>query len=337
MKAHTYGLVSRVTPVTASVAFLAIFASPESDWLDSFNSAYGSRQVQESDVRLQDGSVVYDLALSTDGRFLATAGGGQVLEVWDLREKKQIAEVRTKRQHTFSVALSENSEIAASGGSAGWVTVIDVKKEQAIKQFRVGNEDVKLVAFDGDSSLIVADQSGAVGRWDARQGKRKDKLASLREDLNAAALSPDGAWLAAGYLDGKLQIVDLREGKIHEAGSLSGNVLDIEFNEDGGRFIASGNQDAAVFDCSENGAALAENYMRPGITCLVLPESGDSNWVVGFGSLDAFVLCRADSDAIESKVDTSDLGVVSASAFSAKARRVVLGAGGGVLMILDLP
>src|SRR5688500_19574532 len=53
---------------------------------------------------------VYDLSLSSDGGFLASAGGDKMVRLWELISQKQVGQIEAHSDGVLGVALNTRSE-----------------------------------------------------------------------------------------------------------------------------------------------------------------------------------------------------------------------------------
>src|SRR5690606_34821834 len=100
--------------------------------------------------------------------------------------------------------------------------------------------------------LLTATASDEVALWDAESGALIARLhpASGRADIPygaPAALSPDGALVAAGDRGGVLRLWDAGSGRlVASARGHAGRVLTVRFSPDGARLVTASQDDTAI-------------------------------------------------------------------------------------------
>jgi WD40 repeat protein len=162
------------------------------------------------------GLQIHDVALSADGRLLASASQEAGTMVWDLTTGERlhaIANDNTGREHpagpldrsaanqVLSLAFSPDGSVLATGDIYG-VRLYGVATGQLMRlihaPFRYGRSALVFSPDGQRLARVAADKTVVV--WDAGSGVR---LFELQTDSNCAAFSRDGRQLAVGFSDGE--------------------------------------------------------------------------------------------------------------------------------------
>jgi WD40 repeat protein len=125
---------------------------------------------------------VLALALSADGRTLASGSEDETIRLWEASTGKPLRTLAGHREAVTALTWQPN----ISGGRA---------------------EDAQRVC------LASGDRAGAVHLWDVRRGAIVRLLARAGAEVLCLAFSPDGKFLAAGREDGVISLWDLMSGK----------------------------------------------------------------------------------------------------------------------------
>jgi WD40 repeat protein len=195
---------------------------------------------------------VYDVAVSADGRTLASAGGDdRTFRVWDARTFKPLGKPFAGFGFAVSVALSADGRTlaAADGGS---VRLFDVRTHRALGPRLIDRRSTPGdVEFSPDGrTLAVGAFDGTIRLWRVGSATRKGRL--LRghkhdELVQGVAFSPDGRTLASAGWDSTVRLWSTRTGR-QLGDALTGHanrVKGVAFSPDG-RTLASGASDRTI-------------------------------------------------------------------------------------------
>ncbi len=124
-----------------------------------------------------------ELALSPNGKLLATASPDGTIKIWDAKTTQLLRTISTDATSLYCVAFSPDGAKIAAGGST-------------------------YIAVPGNAGF-----NGAVSVYDVASGDQIANLPTTRWDITVVAFSPDGTQLVdAGYLHNSSTSLD--EGKI---------------------------------------------------------------------------------------------------------------------------
>ncbi|QDU21856.1 protein kinase domain-containing protein [Urbifossiella limnaea] len=196
------------------------------------------------------------VAVSPDGRRVASAGADGGVIVWDLGDwpaGAALPPVRALTGHAkpvFSVAFAPDGAHLASASGDGDVRVWDAATGAAVRRLKVEKPLAGDVAYSGDGKLLLAgDADGGVLVWDASTGEPQPPLRSHNLAVGAVAAGPDNRFVAsAGAEDGRVGIADRRSlRRLQTLGPAKPSRADVRvaFAADG-RTLAYGGWDGTV-------------------------------------------------------------------------------------------
>jgi WD40 repeat protein len=216
-----------------------------------------SRQVQLWDVQNPDNprlvktldahrAEVNDLALSTDGTLLATAGSDWLVRLWDSKS----GQLRfTFRQHAESVKVvrfAPDGTLIASGGHDHRALVWKLDGT-VLARVPHPRQHVGALDFTPDSkSLVSAAPDGLILIHEARTGKSIRRLVGHYGGVTGVACWPRGGRIASSSWDGSVRLWDINLGdeppvlRPHR-----GTVRAVDFSRDG-QFATAGSDSCIV-------------------------------------------------------------------------------------------
>ncbi|MCQ0012869.1 WD40 repeat domain-containing protein [Actinomadura madurae] len=237
--------------------------------------------------------VLQSVAVSADGRTLATGGADRAVRLWNIAERGRPAPIGEPlsghRDTVYGVAISPDGRTVADGGGGG--TVMLRRIGGASRALTGPRSTVYAVAFGPDGrTLVAASADGTVRSWDPARPEAGGRI--LLEGgaaAHTAAFGPDGTTLAAGFEDGTVRLVDMvrREPAGEPLNAGSKTVFAVAFSPDG-RTLAAGNADGNVRLWRVSGARAVPSGE---------PLTGPKGWVNGVAfAPDGRSLAAASSD-----------------------------------------
>lgn len=166
---------------------------------------------------------VLGLALSGDGKWLATAGADRVMKRWDAEDHRLAGVYEGHTNQVLSVVFEPTGTRIATAGADREVKVWDREtreqdavlgdKRQVFTALAWGKDGVSLVGVtDRGAGSAFSEIKKHTGEQRSDTGKVK-VLEKVTSALQTVAVSPDGALAAAGGGDGRLHVWTLKDGK----------------------------------------------------------------------------------------------------------------------------
>ncbi len=166
---------------------------------------------------------VLGLALSGDGKWLATAGADRVMKRWGAEDHGLAGVYEGHTNQVLSVVFEPTGTRIATAGADREVKVWDREtreqdavlgdKRQVFTALAWGKDGVSLVGVtDRGAGSAFSEIKKHTGEQRSDTGKVK-VLEKVTSALQSVAISPDGATAAAGGEDGRLHVWTLKDGK----------------------------------------------------------------------------------------------------------------------------
>ena len=217
--------IDPTNPMTArQLAVAAWRVSPTDQAASSMTNLLAEQQL--NGILPADPSEVNDLAISPDGRLLASADSDGTVRIWNLATGQ--AHGPSLKADTAldggvnGVAFSPNGKILASADADGtirlWDPITGQPLGKPIQVDGIGSSGVNGVAFSPNGKMLAsADSDGTIRLWDPVTSQPLG--AAIVADLgspngvNGVAFSPNGKMLASADGDGKVRLWDPATGQ----------------------------------------------------------------------------------------------------------------------------
>jgi WD40 repeat protein len=242
------------------------------------------KKVREGEIRVWDArsgkagkplaahtQEVEALALSKDGKFLASASQDNTVLIWNLADAKTTQTIKGHTDFVTGVGFSPDGKQLVTTSKDKTVRVWDIAGAKEIASFKVerevetkdakgkvtkskelGREFTRAVFTSDGKSIITGNLDGAIKVYDV-EGKKETKELKAHEGVWALALSPDGSKFATGGWDGTIKIWNAADGKelrtikahLGALPNVGGTVTSVAFSPNG-QSLASGGIDGTV-------------------------------------------------------------------------------------------
>ncbi|XZN89853.1 MAG: NB-ARC domain-containing protein [Microcoleus sp.] len=192
-------------------------------------------------------SPVTSVALTPDGKCVATADIDNNIHLWDVQKGKQLLTFQGHTHWVKSVAWSPDSQTLASSSYDHTVKLWDVRTGICLKTYTGHSNIVHSVAFSPDGQILASGSAdNTVKLWNVTTDSCVRTFTGHTNEIYSVAFSRDGQILASASADSTVKFWDVRKGKCFK--TLYGHrnsVYAVAFSPDG-QTLASGSADCTV-------------------------------------------------------------------------------------------
>ncbi|HEY5312834.1 MAG TPA: hypothetical protein VIK18_09955, partial [Pirellulales bacterium] len=170
------------------------------------------------DTRQHRGSLI-SMAVSPDGKQVATGGLDGVIRIWEAISGKLVRMLEGHDSYVYSLSWSPDGDTLASAGS--WDATIrlwDAHTGMPLRKFKTPKGYAGRVAWSPDGTRLLAsgDHSGWLWLWTAATDTGVIVL-ETGQDVLSIDWSPEGDRVAASIVQGPVTVVDVSSHKTTDA------------------------------------------------------------------------------------------------------------------------
>ncbi|MBD2520656.1 trypsin-like peptidase domain-containing protein [Nostoc sp. FACHB-973] len=195
---------------------------------------------------LLEGSV-NSVAISPDGRTLASASSDKTIKIWNLATRQEIRTLNGHSNRVNSVAISPDGRTLVSASNDKTIKIWNLVTRQEVRTINAHSAWVNSVAFSSDGSTLASGSDDrTIKIWNVATGQEIRTLNGHSDGVNSVAFSSDGRTLASGSDDRTIKIWNVATGQ--EIRTLNGHshwVNSVAFSPDG-KTLASTSLDETI-------------------------------------------------------------------------------------------
>ncbi|HEY9602642.1 MAG TPA: WD40 repeat domain-containing serine/threonine-protein kinase, partial [Allocoleopsis sp.] len=189
---------------------------------------------------------VNSVAISPDGKWLASGNDDKTIRVWNLETGRVVSTLTGHSQSVKSVAFSPDGTMLASGSDDQTVKLWNLSNFQEIYTFSGHAHAVKSVAFSPDGNLLASGSwDKTIKLWNVQTGIAENTLAGHTLQVAALAFSPCDNILASASCDRTIRLWELRDRYLSTLYGHAWSVFTVAFSPDG-QTLATGSDDNTI-------------------------------------------------------------------------------------------
>ena len=186
-------------------------------------------------------NTVYAVAISPDGKLIASASTDKTIKFWDAETGREIRSNQAgNNYYAQSLDFSPDGKRLVSAGALSGMTIWNTATGESI---RSGNE--RSAVFSPDGKQLAVGNYNKLTLQDAESGLETGVFSGFSKGVISAVFSPDNALIALGGLDWTVKLWNTAAGTLINTFSHGDIVYSVDFSPDG-KQIVSGSIDKTV-------------------------------------------------------------------------------------------
>ena len=157
---------------------------------------------------LQHGAWTWSAAFSPDGQLLASGDHNGIVQVWNVQQRRIIAQLEGHSAAVGSVKFSPDGNTLVSAGNDGLINLWDVPNWERIGAIQ-NNGAAYTVDFSPDGKTLAI-SGWEVSLWSVKSGEKISTMSEGSDWIRTVAFSPDRSALASGGRDGTVRVRNIK-------------------------------------------------------------------------------------------------------------------------------
>lgn len=285
---------------------------------------------------------LFGVSFSPDSKLLASAGGDQVVRIWDVAAAKQVRALYGHEEGVTCVAWSPDGKTLASGSEDSSVRLWDPSTGRQLGVLEGHLGSVRAVSWSPDGRKLVSASFDKTARiWDVKEQRTLLTYKEHLKGLNSVSWSSSDDLIASSGMDQTVRIWRASTGApietLHKTPKDFGTqYVQIAWSPDGRRLVWSDDLALRVWDAIDRKDVPLPEAAKTLGSSSGITWSPDGRWVFGVKVPPSYGTFDLETGKLAPALDRW-YGVIYARASSPSGAIAALGDANGDLWLIDLP
>lgn len=174
----------------------------------------------ESGIQLRSFSeheFLYDVAISSDGRRVLTAGDAVAI-VWDADTGRKLRTLKGHRAFVNRVEISPDGRRVVTASGDHTAILWDTVSGRQLQTFSGHDSAIHHISISSNNRRVltagyITDRRHGAILWDAETGQKLREFSKDDDNVGAASITPDGRFVLTGFLSGQAVLWDIETSR----------------------------------------------------------------------------------------------------------------------------
>lgn len=202
--------------------------------------------ISDQSLKTIHGHDGWKLAISPDGKHVASGGEDNTVKVWDTKTGVELMSLHSPDRKVNSVKFSPDGKQIVSGSYDGTLKVCHVENAKELMTLKAHEASCGALFSPDGTRIISGSRDGTLKVWNAETGTELRSWRAHKGRGRCHTISPDGRCIASGGNDDVIRLWDIKTGaELMVLRGHRGEVVAVKFSPDG-KQIVSGSWDNTV-------------------------------------------------------------------------------------------